>query len=187
MAVPQHKLSLNEYLAWENEQPDKNEFYRGEVFAMVGARRAHGRVVLNLGHALMSRLAGSPGQVFAEGMKLQVADDAVFYPDLMVTCDKADLATEMIFRAPKVIVEVLSPSTQSYDRGLKFAAYRRLPSLQEFILIDPDLRRIEGYRRTAQDQWLYVDMSEGPALEVPSLGCSIPLAEVFDGLDPPPA
>lgn len=187
MAVPANKLTLNEYLDWENQQPDKNEFYRGEVFAMVGARRVHGRVVSNLNRQLANRLDGSLCQVFTEGMKLQIADDAIFYPDVLVTCDKADLTTELIFRSPSVVIEVLSPSTQAYDRGFKFATYRRLPSLKEFILVDPDARRIEGYRRTAQDQWLFFDMSEGPALELPALGCSVPLGEVFDGVDPPPA
>jgi Uma2 family endonuclease len=187
MAVPATKLSLTEYLDWENQQPDRNEFYRGEVFAMVGARRVHGRVVLNLAHRLMGQLGGSPCQVFTESMKLQVADDAIFYPDLMVTCDAADLASDLVFRAPSLVIEVLSPSTQAYDRGLKFATYRRLPSLKEFILVDPDARRVEGYRRTEQDQWLFFDMSEGPTLDAPSIGCRVPLAEVFDGLDPPPS
>lgn len=186
MALAQQQMSLEDYLAWEDQQPGRNEFYRGEVFAMVGARRAHGRVVLNLAHRLMQQLEGLPCQVFSEGMKLEVAGDAIFYPDLMVTCDKGDLATEMIFRAPTLVIEVLSPGTQAYDRGLKFATYRRLPSLKEFILVDPDARRIEGYRRTEHDQWLFFDMSEGPTLDAPSIGCSVPLAEVFDGVDPPP-
>lgn len=185
MALPKHQLSLDEYLAWEDQQPEKNEFYRGEVFAMVGARRVHGRVVSNLNRRLAERLDGSPCQVFTEGMKLQIADDTIFYPDLLVTCDKADLATEMIFRAPRLVIEVLSPGTQAYDRGLKFAVYRRLPSLQEFILVDPDSRRVEGFRRNAQDQWVLYDMSDGPALEAASVGCTVPLVEVFDGVDPP--
>lgn len=185
MAQPRHKLPLAEYLAWENEQPDKNEFYRGEVFARVGARRAHGCVVANLSRHLGNHLAGSPCRVFTEGMKLQVGDDAIFYPDLLVTCDQADLSTEMIFRAPKLVIEVLSPSTQAYDRGLKFAVYRRLPSLEEYILVDPEARRIEGFRRNEQGQWVLYDMSEGPALEAASIGCTVPVGEVFDGIDPP--
>lgn len=184
MALPRQQLTLDEYLAWENEQPGKNEYYRGEVFAMVGARRAHGRVVSNLNRRLSERLDGTPCQVFTEGMKLQIADDAIFYPDLMVTCDKADLATEMIFRAPKLVSEVLSPGTQAYDRGLKFAAYRRLPSLQEYVLVDPDARRVEGFRRNEQGQWVLYDMSEGPALEAASIGCTVPLDQVFDGVEP---
>lgn len=186
MAVPASQLSLSEYLEWENRQPDRNEFYRGEVFAMVGARRVHERVINNLARLLGNQLLGSPCQAFAAGMKLQIADDAVFYPDVMVSCDKSDLTADLAFRSPIVVIEVLSPSTQAYDRGLKFATYRRLPSLQEFILVDPDARRIEGYRRTEHDQWLFFDMSEGPTLDAPSIGCRVPLAEVFDGVDPQP-
>jgi Uma2 family endonuclease len=187
MAIPANKLTLAEYLDWENQQPDKNEFYRGEVFAMVGARRVHGRIVSNLNRRLAEQLDGSPCQVFTEGMKLQIADDAIFYPDLLVTCDSADLATDMIFRSPRLVIEVLSPSTQAYDRGLKFAVYRRLPSLQEFVLVDPDTRRVEAFRRNAQDQWVLHDMSDGALFEAASIGCTVPMDQVFDGVDPPAA
>lgn len=187
MAIPANKLTLAEYLDWENQQPDKNEFYRGEVFAMVGARRVHGCIVSNLNRRLAEQLDGSPCRVFTEGMKLQIADDAIFYPDLLVTCDRADLATDMIFRSPRLVIEVLSPSTQAYDRGLKFAVYRRLPSLQEFVLVDPDTRRVEAFRRNAQDQWVLHDMSDGALFEAASIGCKVPMDQVFDGVDPPAA
>lgn len=183
MAVPAKKLTLAEYLEWEERQPDRNEYFRGEIHAMVGARRVHGRVVSNLNRRLGNQLDGSPYQLFA-GMKLQVADDAIFYPDILVTCDKADLATEMIFRVPTLLIEVLSPTTQGYDRGLKFAVYRSIASLREYILVDPDLRRVEGFRRNARGEWVLHDMSEGPALEAPSIGCSVPLADVFAGIEP---
>ena len=184
MGIPANKLTLAEYLDWENQQPDKNEFYRGEVFAMVGARRVHGRIVSNLNRRLSEGLDGSPCQVFIEGMKLQIADDAIFYPDLLVTCDQADLATDTIFRSPKLVIEVLSPSTQAYDRGLKFAVYRRLPSLEEYVLVDPDTRRVEAFRRNAEGQWVLHDMSDAPVFEVASIGCSVPMDQVFDGVDP---
>ena len=185
-ALPQPKLTLDEYLAWENQQPTMNEFHQGEVFAMVGAPRVHGRVVVNLALALTRGLDGSPCQVFTEGMKVQIAEDTVLYPDVFVTCDKADLATEMIFRAPTLVLEVLSPSTQAYDRSQKFALYRRIPALQEYILVDPDTRRVEGFRRGADGLWVLHDMSEAPAMEAASVGCTVPLAEVFDGIDPSP-
>jgi Uma2 family endonuclease len=117
LGVPLQKLSLADFLAWENAQPEKHEFHRGEVFAMVGGRRTHGRTVMNLSRHLGNLLAGSPCQVFAETMKLQIAEDTILYPDLFVTCDKADLATDMIFRSPTLVIEVLSPSTQAYDRS----------------------------------------------------------------------
>ena len=183
-AVPQAKMSLEAFLAWENAQPERHEFHRGEVFAMVGARRAHGRVVSNLNRRLNERLEGSPCQAFAETMKLQIGADTILYPDIFVTCDKTDLATEVIFRAPTVVVEVLSPNTQGYDRSQKFALYRRVPSMREYVLVDPETRRVEAFRRGSDDLWVLHDMSETAVLQLPALGVEIALAEVFDGVDP---
>ena len=185
-APTQPTLSLEAYLAWEEDQPEKHEFHRGEVFAMVGGRRAHGRLVSNLNRRLSEALDGSPCQVFAETMKVQIADDTVLYPDVFVTCDKADLATDRIFTAPTLVIEVLSPSTQGYDRSQKFALYRRIPALQEYILVDPDTRRVEGFRRRADGLWVLHDMSDGDTLEAAGLGLRVPLAEVFAGIEPPP-
>lgn len=185
-ALTRPKLSLEAYLAWEEDQVERHEFYRGEVFAMVGGRRSHGRVVSNLNRRLSEALDGSPCQVFAETLKVQIGDDTVLYPDVFVTCDKADLATERIFTAPTLVVEVLSPSTQAYDRSQKFALYRRIPALQEYILVDPDTRRVEGFRRGADGLWVLHDMSDGDTLESACLGLRVPLAEVFAGIDPPP-
>lgn len=184
MGVPLQRLTLAAFLDWENAQPERHEFYRGEVFAMVGGRRTHGRVVLNLARRLADRLEGTPCQVFVESMKVQIADDTILYPDVFVTCDKSDLATEMIFRAPTLVIEVLSPSTQAYDRSQKFALYRRLASLQEYILVDPETRRIEGFRRAADGSWVFHDMSQDEAMAAPSVACAVPLAEVFEGVDP---
>ena len=183
-AVVQPAMTLQEYLEWESGQPEKHEFHRGEIFAMVGARRTHGRVVSNLNRRLAEALDASPCQVFTEGMKVQIADDTVLYPDLFVTCDTADLATDQIFRAPKLVVEVLSPTTQAYDRGKKFALHRRLPSLQEYILVDPETRRIEGFRRTAEGQWMLHDMSDDEAMVAASIGCRVAMTDVFAGLEP---
>ena len=117
MALIQQKLTLDEFLAWEDLQPDRHEFYNGEVFAMVGDRRIHERVIANLSRQLGNHLAGSASQVFVAGMKLQLADNTVLYPDVMVTCDRADLRADLAMRAPKLVIEVLSPSTQAYDRS----------------------------------------------------------------------
>lgn len=185
-ALTKPEWTLDTFIAWENEQPEKHEFHRGEVFAMVGGRRSHGRVVMNLGAAFTRDLRGTPCQAFAESMKLQIGDDTITYPDLFVTCDRADLRTEQIFRAPKLIIEVLSPSTQAYDRGQKFAFYRRLESLQEYILVDPDSKRIEAFRRDPDGRWYLHDQSEGGVLEAASVGVRMSHAEVFDGVDVAP-
>ncbi|MCE2691225.1 MAG: Uma2 family endonuclease [Rubrivivax sp.] len=182
MGLPANTLSLSEFLEWENRQAQRHEFHRGEVFAMVGARRAHGRVVLNLGRRVAEALEGGPCQAFVENMKVQIAEDTVLYPDVFVTCDSADLATDMIFRSPLLVLEVLSPTTQAYDRSQKFALYRRLPSLREYVLVDPDTRRVEAFRRTEQGQWVLDDMSDTEALVLPCIDARIPMAQVFEGL-----
>ena len=183
MGMPGHKLSLEEFLAWENAQPERNEYHRGEVFAMTGARRAHGRVVGNLMRHLGNQLEGSPCQVFAESMKLQIADDTILYPDVFITCHPADLATELVFRAPSAVIEVLSPTTQAYDRSKKFALYRRLPSLKEYVLVDPDTRRVESFRVGPGGLWTLHDMSETPSLVLESPPCIVRMDDLFAGVD----
>ncbi len=183
MGLQQEKFSLQAYLEWENVQPERHEFYRGEIFAMTGGRRSHGCVTANLVMHLGLQLKGTPCRVFSESMKIQIADDSILYPDIFVTCDRQDLQTEMIFRAPTLVLEVLSPSTQAYDRSQKFALYRRLPSLKEYVLIDPETRRAEIFRINAEGLFVFYDMSESETLELPSIGCKVAIADVFDGID----
>jgi Uma2 family endonuclease len=180
MGQAQPRWTADEFLAWETTQVDRHEFVRGEVFAMVGARRAHGRVVMNLGRLLGNALLGSPCEVYAETMKVQV-EDSFLYPDLFVTCDPRDLATDQLFVAPTLVIEVLSPTTQAYDRSPKFALYRRLPSLREYLLVDPDTRRVEAFR-AAPVGWVLDDMSDGTIVRLESLGLDLSLADVFEGL-----
>ena len=182
MGLPLEKRTLEGFLEWENAQDTRNEFYRGEVFAMVGARRSHGTVVSNLVRHLGNALDGSPCRVFHEGMKVQVADDAILYPDVFVTCDQADLATEMLFKAPTLVIEVLSPSTEGYDRGQKFTLYRRLPSLKEYVLINPESRRVEAFTRGVDDLYVLHDMSESETVLFRSLDIRVSTVAVFAGL-----
>lgn len=183
MGVPQHKLTLAEYLAWEDQQPGRSEFFRGEVFAMVGGRRGHGRVVANLVRHLGNELDDTPCQAFSENMKVQVADDAVLYPDVFVTCRRPFSANDAVFTDPVLIIEVLSPSTQRYDRSEKFAVYRKLASLREYVLVDPDTRRVEVFRPGDDGHWKLYDMSDDEALVLESVDCAIPLRAVFKDMD----
>ena len=183
MALPAHKFTLADYLPWENAQETRHEFYRGEIFASVGARRLHGLVALNLATMLKSALKGSPCRAFIESMKVQVGNDAIFYPDVFVTCDAADLKTDMVFRHPSLIAEVLSDSTQAYDRGLKFAAYRQLDSLKEYVLIDPDTRRVEVFRRNERLNFELHDQTGHAELVLESVGLQLPMTELFDGVE----
>lgn len=142
------------------------------------------RVIGNLLRHIGNQLEGSACQVFAAGMKLQVTDDTMLYPDVMVTCDRADLQADLALRSPTLVIEVLSPSTQAYDRSQKFALYRQLASLKEYILIDPETLRIDGFRREPDDRWVLADMSQDAAMTCASVGCTVPLPQVFEGVNP---
>jgi Uma2 family endonuclease len=121
-----------DHLAWESAQRDRHEFLGGEVFAMAGADDRHVTVACNLYIALRQHLSGSPCRTCMSDMRLHVATaNSYFYPDVLVTCSALDLANAMVKTEPKLIAEVLSPSTAAYDRGLKFSYYRRLASLEE--------------------------------------------------------
>jgi Uma2 family endonuclease len=185
MGSPLPKMSLEAFLDWENTQDEKHEFVRGEVFAMVGGRRVHGAILLNVASSLKQQLRGTPCRAFADSMKLQIGQD-IFYPDVFVTCDAADLRTEQIFSAPKLIVEVLSPSTEGYDRGLKFLRYRTLPSLAEYLLVHPDTREASLFRRGADGLFTLHDFSKAARIELTSIGCVLDRDELFEGIETEP-
>lgn len=145
-ALAEAPLQREHYLAWEAEQADKHEYVAGEIFAMVGVRREHALVALTIGSRLRAHLKGTRCQSFVSDMKLFVeAADAYFYPDVMVSCDERDRSAELAIAHPCLVVEVLSDATAAYDRGTKFAAYRKLESLAEYLLVDIDARRLELY------------------------------------------
>ena len=178
------RLNLQEFLDWENQQAERHEFHHGEVFAMVGARRVHGLISLNIAASLKTQLKGSSCRVFADSMKIRVGADAILYPDVFVTSDAADLRTEQLFTAPTVVVEVLSPSTQSYDRGAKFTLYRSLPSLREYMLVDPDTREVQLFRRGADGLFTLHDLTGREHIRLESVSCELLATDVFDGVEP---
>ncbi|MBK1717652.1 Uma2 family endonuclease [Thiocystis violacea] len=172
------------YLAWEREQTDKHEYLGGEVFAMVGARQEHVLVTLNLASALKQRLRGQPCRAYVSDMKLRVAEaEAFFYPDVMVSCDPRDHAAALFLEHPTLIVEVLSAGTEGFDRGAKSAAYRRLPALREYVLVDIDTRRLEIYRRAEEGDWLLHDCRpEEGGCRFASLDLTLSFDEIFEDL-----
>ncbi len=185
MGLPQAQATLTraEFVTWENQQPDKHEFVAGEVFAMVGARRAHVTISLNIAARLKDHLRGGPCRAYMADMKLEVQTaDAIFYPDVMVTCHPDDLKAEMVMHHPRAIIEVLSESTAAYDRGDKFAAYRQVDSLQEYALIDPDQRRVEVFRRMDNGDWLLAASESGQGLILKSLDFTAGLDAVFEDI-----
>ncbi|MDP2823516.1 MAG: Uma2 family endonuclease [Sulfuritalea sp.] len=184
MALPQPKMMLDAFLVWENEQPERNFFYRGEVFAMVGVRQAHAHGAGNLYAALKTALRGTPCRAFVADMKLLIiAADAVFYPDVMVSCDPRDRQTPLHLTHPKLIVEVLSNSTAAFDRGDKFAACRRIDTLEEYALVDLDARRVEIFRRSAEGLWVLHEFGGEQAIEFASVGATVPAEVLYENVE----
>jgi Uma2 family endonuclease len=183
---PRTPLGPDDYLAWEREQPVKNEYVDGEVFAMSGASDAHGTAALNIAASLRTALRGKPCKPYISDMKVHVeAANSFFYPDILVTCDPRDRAPDAshVKHYPTLIVEILSPSTEAYDRGNKFAAYRTLASLQEYVLVSIEQRRIEVFRRDATGHWVLYPSALDEELELASVGFRCPVAEVFEGVE----
>jgi Uma2 family endonuclease len=177
----QQRFGAQEYLAWEAEQIDKHEFIAGEVFAMVGVRRVHAIVAGNLFAKLHEHLRGTPCMPFIADMKLNVqAMDAFYYPDVMVTCDGADKIAELYIEHPKLIIEVLSDSTAAYDRGAKFAAYRKIDSLEEYVVVDIDRKGVENFRRQDDGGWLLRDFTGAENCLFESVELTMPMAHVFE-------
>jgi Uma2 family endonuclease len=183
MALAQEKTTLSEqeYLAWEAEQIDKHEYVAGEVFGMVGARRVHVIVAGNIFAQLREHLRGMPCQALIADMKLRVqAMDAFYYPDVMVTCHDADKVAELYIEHPKLIIEILSDSTAAYDRGEKFAAYRKIDSLEEYVLVDIDRKGVESFRRQDDGRWLLSDFTGSENCLFESVKLTMTMARIFE-------
>jgi len=183
MGLPLPKMTLAQFLIWEAEQPERHEFYRGEAFAMVGGTARHNRVTLNLAGRISDHLDGTPCQVFAENMKVQLADDGVLYPDVVVTCGKAQAGDEQTITDPKLVIEVLSPSTKGYDKRDKFILYRTLATLREYVLMDPVKRQVEVFTLADAGAWLLTDQTRSEALVLSSIECTLPMNLIFKGVE----
>lgn len=191
MSVPQKAVAWikpEEYLALENVAIIKHEYLDGVIYtwqgllpeAMAGGSRLHNQIIQNLIAALRQSLRGRPCQVYMADVRLHVrARRAYFYPDAAVSCASADQVSEQPeapdFSEPTVLFEVLSDSTEAFDRGEKFSAYREIPALQEYVLLSPRERRIEVFRR--EEGWSGLEFTESVTLL--SLGLELDLAEIF--------
>ncbi len=174
-------LSTEEYLAAEQDSPIKHEYIQGQVYAMAGASDAHVTVAGNLFALLRNHLRGTGCRVYMADMKAQIESANVFYyPDVMVTCDARDKNFTYFKRCPCLIVEVLSPTTEAFDRGNKFADYRRLETLQEYVLINPETMSVECFRRNSEGLWVLYPYGEGEEVHLASVNFSCPLANLYE-------
>ncbi|CRI65180.1 conserved hypothetical protein [Thiocapsa sp. KS1] len=184
----QPQYGFEDYLAAERAGCDvKHEYVNGEVFAMTGASFTHNLIVLNLGSELRARLKGTPCHVLPSDMRVRIeAANAGKYPDLVALCEAPRFHDDRqdVLLNPALIVEVLSASTEAYDRGGKFATYRRLPSLEEYVLVSQHRPLVEVFTRQPDGRWILSE-TEGLDAEVAfaSLGCRVAMREIYDKVD----
>ncbi|MBK8027612.1 MAG: Uma2 family endonuclease [Chloroflexi bacterium] len=190
MALPaqQHRWTPQEYLAFERAAETRHEFVDGEVFDMAGASRAHQKIAGNLFAGLHVRLRGRDCGAYMTDMRVQVEDWHYTYPDVIAVCGEEhieDVQHMDTLLNPTVIIEVLSPTTEQYDRGEKFRRYRGIESLQEYVLVAQDRPMIERFTRQTDGTWQFVALEGLDAeMRLESIGCALPLADVYEKVFP---
>jgi Uma2 family endonuclease len=184
---PKPYLSPEDYLALERSADFKSEYFAGEIFAMSGASEPHNLIVVNASAELRQQLKKRPCKLYANDMRVKVSPTGLYtYSDLIVVCGKAqfdDVHFDTLLN-PTLIIEVLSDSTEAYDRGRKFEHYRKLESLAEYVLIAQHRPHIESYRRQLDQQWLLTESTGlDSVFRLDSIDCELALAEVYDKIE----
>ncbi|HIK11881.1 MAG TPA: Uma2 family endonuclease [Oscillatoriaceae cyanobacterium M33_DOE_052] len=183
-------MTVTEYLTWEAQQLIKHEYIDGEVHAMTGGTLPHNDIAVNLTSLLRAFLRGKGCKVNLSDAKVKVSEQGpYFYPDVVVSCDERDRRAIEAISYPKLIVEVLSPTTAAFDRGDKFRFYRHIPTLQEYVLIDAEKVSIDRYYKTNAGKWeltAYPEdaaSQEHPELELISIDFRCPLASIYEDVE----
>ncbi|HKR63884.1 MAG TPA: Uma2 family endonuclease [Thermoanaerobaculia bacterium] len=179
-------LTPTEYLELERKAEVKSEYINGRMYAMVGATLPHGFIVTNLIREISTQLLGKNCRVVPIDVRVKVSPTGMYtYPDVVAFCGEPELEDKHrdTLLNPALIAEVLSPSTEAYDRGEKFAHYRRIDTLQEYVLVAQDKMRVEHYRREG-DQWILTELNTPHAiLRLRSIDCQIELSAVYRDVD----
>jgi Uma2 family endonuclease len=177
-------LTPEEYLAIERRAETRSEYLDGEMFAMTGGSRNHNLIVLNIGRELSLQLKKRPCEVYVSDQRVRVPATGLYtYPDVTVVCGEPQFEDQELetLLNPTLLIEVLSPSTEAYDRGKKFEHYQTIPSLSEYLLISQGSFRVEQYLRQEANRWLFTSVTglEG-RIALPSIQCELVMAEVYD-------
>ncbi|WP_107670745.1 Uma2 family endonuclease [Cyanothece sp. BG0011] len=183
IALPESSfVTPEDYLKWEEKQEIKHEYRDGEIYAMAGASDAHVTISLNIASLLRNHVRGSNCRVYMSDMKVRLETaNRFYYPDVLVTCDAKDQENNNYKCYPKVIIEVLSDSTEAFDRGDKFIDYQSLNSLEEYVLINTKHQRIESFRKNAQGLWvLEVYHADCDGFSIKSINFQGFLTEIYE-------
>jgi Uma2 family endonuclease len=185
LAYRHKKWTIEEFLQLENDAAEKHEYYQGEIFAMSGAKLSHVLITRNTLVGLSGRLSGKPCQPYGSDLRVHIPSNTLFtYPDISVFCDEVETMNddEMNSLNPTVLIEVLSPSTRTYDRGDKFKLYRDIATLKEYVLIDSESLSIEVFSLNNEGLWQlkeYKNLNE--VLVLKSIDTIMPLTEIYKG------
>jgi Uma2 family endonuclease len=177
------QLTPAEYFVWEEQQLEKHEYINGEVYAMSGGSVNHGRIAIKFAAMFDSHLENSGCITGNSDIKINILKTNNYtYPDVSVTCDDRDKNTPNYFTYPCLIVEVLSASTEAYDRGGKFRMYRNNPMLRDYLLVSSTSIEMDLYHQKDNGEWVIINYKEGDTIELKSINLSFAIEQVYRGL-----
>ncbi|MBO3458148.1 Uma2 family endonuclease [Aetokthonos hydrillicola Thurmond2011] len=184
MQSPINFFSVEEYLRLEETSEIRHEYLGGQVFAMTGGSKEHNIITLNIASRVRSHLRGGSCSVFMVDMKVRIQlaklnKSIFYYPDVIVTCNPED-QDKFLLNYPCLIIEVLSPSTETTDRREKLVNYQTLESLQEYVLVSQDEIKVEVYRKDSQENWLLETLGKEDKLQLKSVGLNLTMSDIYE-------
>ncbi len=188
VALPDRlRMSVEEYLSLDRESTDtRYEFIAGYAYMLAGGTADHAKISANIIRELSVSLRNTTCSVYTSDIKVRLSEKRYVYPDVSVSCDTQDGGTIDFLQSPRVIVEVLSPSTEAYDRGRKFDYYRSCPTIEEYVLVDTQRQAVDVYRRARKDLWTLHAFRAGDEIELTSLNLSFPITALYRNVALPP-
>jgi Uma2 family endonuclease len=178
------QLTPAEYFTWEEQQLEKHEYIDGEVYAMSGGSKNHSLISVRFITLFSNHLEGGSCETGNSDLRVNIVETTNYtYPDVSVTCDDRDKTTTQYITYPCLIVEVLSPSTEAYDRGGKFRMYRNNPVLQDYLLVSSTSIEMDLYHKNDAGEWLIINYKEGDTIELKSINLNFAIEQVYRGLD----
>ena len=185
IAYSKQKMTIEEYLEFENAATEKHEYYQGEIFAMSGAKLAHNEIVVNTLFSILQFLKGKLCKPYGSDLRIYIEKNTLFtYPDISIFCDEVLTRNddEMNALNPVILIEVLSPSTKNYDRGSKFKLYRDIPTLKEYVLIDSETINVEIFAINPEGYWElreYKDIND--TVEISHIAMQLSMEDIYSG------
>lgn len=177
-------LTPEEYFTWEEKQLEKHELIDGQAYAMTGGSVNHSRIAVRLITLFSNHLENGSCETGNSDLRINIAGTKNYiYPDASVTCDNRDKTTTQYITYPCLIVEVLSPSTEAYDRGSKFRMYRTNPVLQDYLLVSSTSIEIDLYHKNDASEWIIINYQAGDTIELKSISLSFPIEQIYRNLD----